>query len=358
MGTVFLRGDSWVGEYKDRSKTKRVTFGRKGIVTKTMAKEMLKKIEQKVKLGQYDMLNAEIPTVKEFISEYLKHAKDVVKKRSWRRDEYGLKHFLKLFKDKRLSDIMPKDVDDYKGLRLADVTPGTVNRELVCIRRLFNLAKLWKKHFGENPVSQARLLSVNDLKERILTLDEEAKLLNLSNPSLKPIIITALNTGMRKSEILTLKWTNVDLENNLITLEHTNTKSKKIRRIPINSVLRKLLLEQKLKSGRSEYVFLSENGTPYKRHDSLNGAFERLCRKAGIEGLRFHDLRHTSATRMIEAGASIVAVSRILGHSDIKTTMRYSHPENSLKEAVELLTSKFSDSPTDKFTDKGGIKSY
>lgn len=161
---------------------------------------------------------------------------------------------------------------------------------------------------------------------------------------------------MRKNEILTLKWSNVDLDNNIITLEHTNTKNKKTRRIPINSVLRKLLVEQKLKSGGNQFVFLSQEGKPYKRHDSLKGAFERLCKKAGISGLRFHDLRHTAATRMIEAGASIVSVSKILGHADLKTTMRYTHPDTSLKEAVELLTTRFSDSFTDKFTDKGKVE--
>ncbi|MGH7808120.1 MAG: tyrosine-type recombinase/integrase, partial [Thermodesulfobacteriota bacterium] len=104
-----------------------------------------------------------------------------------------------------------------------------------------------------------------------------------------------------------------------------------------------------LKSGGSEYVFLSSEGTPYLRQDSLNRAYEGACKRANIQGLRFHDLRHTSATRMIENGASIVAVSKILGHADLKTTMRYSHPENSLKEAVELLTRiNFSDSLTDK----------
>ena len=183
-------------------------------------------------------------------------------------------------------------------------------------------------------------------------MKEEERLLGLSNPYLKPILITALNTGMRKNEILTLRWTNIDPETKVITLEHTNTKTKKTRRIPINSVLRKLLLEQRLKSGGNEYIFLSPTGNPYKRHDSIKGAYERLCKKAGITGLRFHDLRHTAATRMIEAGASIVAVSKILGHSDIKMTMRYTHPDTSLKEAVELLTkSNISNSLTDKFTD-------
>jgi hypothetical protein len=70
MGSVFLRGDSWVGEYKDRGKAKRIAFAKKGIVTKTMAKEMLKKIEQKVKLGQYDMLDAEIPILTHIIHKF------------------------------------------------------------------------------------------------------------------------------------------------------------------------------------------------------------------------------------------------------------------------------------------------
>ena len=86
------------------------------------------------------------------------------------------------------------------------------------------------------------------------------------------------------------------------------------------------------------------------RQDSLNRAFIDTLKRAKIEGLRFHDLRHTSATRMIETGASIVAVSKILGHSSLNVTMRYAHPDDSLKDAVEKLT-VFS-SVTDKFTDK------
>lgn len=353
MGTIFLRGDSWVGEYKDRGKIKRVTFGKKGIVTKTMAKEMLKKIEQKVKLGQYDMLDAEIPSLKEFTPEYLRHVKDVVQKRSWYRDEYGSKYFLESYGDKKLSEITPKDVDDYKTLRLRnDAKPATVNRELQIIRHLFNLASRWRKFFGRNPVSESGLLEVHNQVERILTFEEEERLLNSSPPYLRAILTCALNTGMRKGEILTLKWSNVDLENNVITLEHTNTKSKKTRRIPINTPLRKLLLEQRLKSGGCEYVFPSSNGSPYKRHDSIKRAFEAALRRAEIKGLRFHDLRHTAATRMVENGANITAISRILGHADLKTTMRYAHPEDSLKDAVESLSRRFSDSVTDKITDK------
>ncbi|MGH7908557.1 MAG: tyrosine-type recombinase/integrase [Thermodesulfobacteriota bacterium] len=354
MGSVFLRGDSWVGEYKDRGKIRRKTFGKKGIVTKTMAREMLKKIEQKVKLGQYDMIDAEIPTLLEFSKTYILHVRDTIQIKTWYRYDYGLRRLIELYGNKKLSEITPKDIDDYKTLRLRDAKPATVNREIATLRQIFNLAKRWKKFFGENPISISKLLPEHNLKERILTYEEETRLFSLCNPYLRPIVVTALNTGMRKSEILTLKWSNVDQKNGVITIDQTNTKTKKTRRIPINSTMRTLLPEQKLKSGGSEHVFLSQTGAPYKFHDSLKGAFERTCRKAGITGFRFHDLRHTSATRMVESGASIVAVSKILGHSDIKMTMRYSHPDNSLKEAVELLTSNLSNSVTDKFTDREG----
>ena len=86
-----------------------------------------------------------------------------------------------------------------------------------------------------------------------------------------------------------------------------------------------------------EYVFPSE-GSESGHMEGVKRSFMSACKKAGILGLRFHDLRHTAATRMVENGANIVAVSKILGHSDIKITMRYAHPDDSLKEAVESLT--------------------
>lgn len=361
MGSVFVRtrthkdskkADYWVIEYRVNGKPRRETVGKVGIVTKSIAKELLKKRELQVKLGQWDMIGAEIPTLNEFANGYMKHVRDVMKKRSWKRDDLCLHHLRDFLGDHRLSQITSKDIDDYKESRLTKIQPATVNRELSVLRHLLNLAKRWKKFFSDNPVSESGLIPVNNQKERILTLEEEESLLASSNSHLRAILICALNTAMRKGEIITLKWFNVDLENNIITLEHTNTKNKKTRRIPINSKLRKLLLEQRLKSGGSEYVFLSEDGTPYKREDSLKQAFSGALRRAGIKGFRFHDLRHTAATRMIEHGASIVAVSRILGHADLKTTMRYAHPEDSLKEAVESLTRDFSNLATDQLTDK------
>lgn len=123
----------------------------------------------------------------------------------------------------------------------------------------------------------------------------------------------------------------------MITLEHTNTKNKKSRRIPINFVLRKLFLELRLQGSGLDHVFLNSEGEAYKKHDSLNRAWSLAKEKAKIKGLRFHDLRHAAATRMVERGVNIVAVNKILGHADLKTTKRYAHPGDSLKDAVETL---------------------
>jgi len=326
----------WYMRYTVNGKEKWESIGKAGEITKTVALARLGERRRQVRLGQLDMIGARIPTLSEFAEDYIKHVRDVVKKRSWSRDVYGLRYFLECFKDKKLSEITPKDIDDYKQLRLAKAKPATVNRELQIIRHLFNLAYRWKRLFGQNPVSESGLLEVHNQVERILTPEEE-RLLACSPLHLRPIITTALNTGMRKGEILHLTWEDVDRENNLITVRQEVSKSKKTRRIPLNAIMRKLLLEQRLRSGGSSYVFLNSEGNPYKRHDSLKQAFNGTLKRANIQGLRFHDLRHTTATRMVEAGASIVAVSKILGHADLKTTMRYSHPDDSLKDAVERL---------------------
>ena len=155
----------------------------------------------------------------------------------------------------------------------------------------------------------------------------------IGDESVSEIIYQAKYWG----EIISLKWTNFDLDNNLITLDHKNTKSMKTRKIPIYSILRKLLLELKLKSSSSECVFLNTDGRSHLRQDPLNRTFWDTLKRAKIAGLRFHDLRHTAATRMIELGVSIVAVSKILGHADLKTTMRYARPDDSLVDGMEKL---------------------
>ena len=165
---------------------------------------------------------------------------------------------------------------------------------------------------------------------RVLSKDEETRLLESSCEHLKHIIITALNTGMRLDEILNLKWENVDMDRKIITV--TETKSNKIRHIYINNHLKEALKCVKLTNDR---VFCDNNGRPM---DSIKTAFKNAIRRSGIRCCRFHDLRHTFASRVAEKGVNIVTVKELLGHAAINTTMRYSHPAPEYKrQAVELI---------------------
>ena len=312
------------------------SIGPAGPVTKTQAKRIMEETKRRLRLGQYDIID-DIPTLSEFAGDYVKYQRDVKQIRSHVRTREAVAHFKRFYGDKKLNEINPEDVDIYKQRRLDEgVKLGTIKRELISIRHLFNQALKWKRFYGENPVSRSGMPEVNELKERILSIEEETKLLAVCARRLKDIVTIALHTGMRQGEILGLKWKWIDLTIGVITMPQTSTKGKKMVRVPINAVVRTMLLECKLASGGSDYVFPSPKGIKYTA-SWIQYHFKMACKKTGIEGFRFHDLRHTAATRMIESGANIVAVSKILCHSDLKTTMRYVHPDDSLREAVEKL---------------------
>ena len=149
------------------------SVGKVGHVTKAVARHIENELKKKIRLGQLDMIEAEIPTLNEIKDEYLAYVRDVKKKRSWKRDKELLRPLCKLFGNKKLSDISTKDLEEFKVLRLKEVKPATVNRSLSVLRHLMNLAKRWKKFFGDNPVSIVGMLEEHNQVERILTVDEE-----------------------------------------------------------------------------------------------------------------------------------------------------------------------------------------
>jgi len=236
-------------------------------------------------------------------------------------------------------------VEKYRAERLKDgVKKSTTNRELALLKKMFNVAIDWS-YCSENPVRKVKLFSEKDnLKERVLSEKEETGLLEESADHLKPIILTALNTGMRRNEILTLKWNQIDL--NLRFIQVLKTKSDKNRIIPINDVLLKILNALREKGGNCPYVFPnSKTGKPLR---TVRRSFENACRRAGIENMRFHDLRHSFGSRLIRKGVDIVTVQNLLGHHSVTITQRYTHSNlDQKREAVELLTRKKAKRPSE-----------
>jgi integrase len=142
-------------------------------------------------------------------------------------------------------------------------------------------------------------------------------------------------TGMRRSEIVKLRWEDVSLKDGYIQV--VETKNNDSRVIPISGILLETLKDLKKKS-KSEYVFTTHEGKPYTYVDSLKRAWYATLRRSGIAKCRFHDLRHPFATRLVMAGVDIVTVQELLGHKDIKMTKRYSHPTpEHKKQAIECI---------------------
>ena len=171
-----------------------------------------------------------------------------------------------------------------------------------------------------------------------MSREEEEKLLRNASPYIQDIIRFGLNTGLRIGEIFSLQWANVDLEKNILNV--FAQKTQKSRAVPINTEARKVL-EYWALGKRNEFVFYNpETGTPFV---DLKAGFGLACRKSGIEGVTWHTLRHTFASRLVAQGVDIVTVQQLLGHSSITVTMRYTHTNLDSKRAAVARLENHSD---------------
>ena len=282
---------------------------------------------------------------KEFLELYSKQ-----NKRSWARDETSLDHLKEFFKGWYLSEITAESIEKYKAKRKADpvrlnaekkpgadpklVSPSTINRELACLKTCLGKAMEWEK-LDRNPAAKIKKFREPNAKERILTIDEMKRLLAKASDELQPALIIALNTGMRKSEVLSLRWKDADFVKGFIHV--ADSKSGRSRDIPMNGPVFETLHAM---DRQREFIF--ENPETKAQVLDVKTAFHGACRRAEIKGVRFHDLRHTAASRMVEAGIDLVTVSKILGHSSIQMTMRYAHPTpENMRLAVRRLGEAF-----------------
>ncbi len=275
----------------------------------------------------------------------------------------SLKHLQPYFAGMKLSAIIkePGIIDRYMQGRLAELTcrgtptkPATVNRELAMLSKAFSLAASRKWQMATlNPCSTAYCgeplkLTEDNERERYLINDEEARLLKAADRYLRgqlwEIIVVALYTGLRESEILKLQRVHVDLENKRITVIKPNSKNKVGRTIPILSetvveILRRRLDDRKVVSiqPQNDYVFTTRSGRRISARN-LQRAFDEACVRAAIEDLVFHDLRHTFGTWLAQNGVDIYTIARYIGHKSLESTKRYLHHNaESLKAAIGTI---------------------
>jgi integrase len=246
------------------------------------------------------------------------------------------------FAGKTFEQITPMLVEKYKKERREGLAkrgsqrrPATVNRELAVLSKIFTLA-VDAGVAVSNPCLRVRKLRQDNERTRYLSYEEEAGLMQAlaAEDQLRRIVTLAINTGMRRGEIFSLCWPDVDFARGVIYVRHTKTG--KDRAVPMNVIGRAALEEQQR---TSEHVFVSpRTGGPYV---DIKRAFTAALQQAGIEDFRFHDLRHTAATRLADTGADVFTIAEILGHSSLAMTKRYTHATDEAKQrAVERLAEK------------------
>lgn len=333
---IYQKGKKWYIDYYVKGRRKRKMVG----PSKKLACDVLKDVQVKIAKGEYLGVYEEKKILfEDYAKEYLDYSKANKSPTSYLRDTVSLNpNLIPAFKDIYLFEITPPKIEKYKAGRLQKVEPGTVNREVACLRHMFNKAIEWG-YVKNNPVRGVKKLKEPPGRIRYLEgkeigalLDAMDKLTRGSGSYLKPIVVMALHTGMRKEKILGLKWKDVALEHRKITIHRSKNNEPQI--IPINNTLYEAL-EKLPKRPDSDYVFSNGNGKPF---GNVRRSFDGALEKAGITDFVFHDLRHTFASHLVMSGCNLRTVQQLMGHKDITMTMRYSHLSQAhLEEAVQRL---------------------
>jgi integrase len=305
---------------------------------RTHAKEIIKQLLRDLDDHGEKSLDAARMTFSDLSDYYKKHylkpaeymdGRKIAGQRSYRSRQTLLKYLRSYFGHRKLRSITHGSIEKYRAERLATVTVRgsqrsitSVNRELQLMRRMFNIAQR-EDWIIKNPFAQSgSLISIADehKRERILTREEESVLIAACSGKrahIRSIVICALDTGMRQGEILKLKWADIHLQGCVITVQAFNTKTMRERQVVISDRLvddLEKLYEQSPKE---------PDGLVFGISDNIKKAFNTARRIAGLPDVRFHDLRHTHATRLISMHMPLSEVGRLLGHTQANTTLRY-----------------------------------
>lgn len=299
-----------------------------------------------------------IPTLSEFIEkEYKEHvlSKNKSGESMWKR----LKAICGKLGEKRLDQITTLDIERWRAERKKKVRPATSDRDLNGLKSLFSLATK-ANYITDNPAEAVKLDRPESKRIRYLSTDEDRRLIaalearrKVHNSSgnrgeytdletdrrffdyIEALVLLALNTGCRRGELFGLTWTDVNFDQETITVRADVSKTSKSRHVPLNQKALRVLTCWRPKEKRQGLVFPGPNG---ERLGSIKTAWSELMRAAQIEDFRFHDCRHDFASKLVMRGVEMYALSQLLGHADLKMTTRYAHlaPDH-LRQAISVL---------------------
>jgi len=364
MGNIYKRGKIWYLDIRVKGRRIRKKVG----TSKRIAELALKDAEVKAAREEFGFARHDI-TIDKFIEQFLEYSRANHREATTNRYRAVIDHLKEFLKSKQditfISEISTEVIDQYKVFRKnAMVNPNghpvesdddieeytrkgarahTINFEIAALKTIFNLAIKWG-YLKENPTKGIRKLKVVDSKPlKFLSVEECQRLLNACPEDLYLIYFTFLNTGMRKAELENLEWDDIDFKRKKIRIHRKEFWQPKTgeREIPINQQL--LVLLQKLKKDndnnlQSNFVFPDSDGG--KIRTKLREKLIKIAKEAGIEGLtKLHTLRHTFASHLVMNGVDLPTVKKLMGHSDIQTTMIYAHlaPDH-LERAVDKLS--------------------
>ena len=319
---IFKKQGVWWVDYYAGGRRKRERVGS----SYKLAQEVLHKRKAEISEGRYfpERLEKE-PTFREFSEifykqhgKYLKSASDVV---------YRLEYFNNLFGNLSLSAITPLQIQELRNKLKETVSISRVNRFHTLLKTVFNKAHAWRKFYSENPASAIKIEKEPPGRTRFLDEPEIRMLLEASHPRIYPLVTCALTTGMRRGEILKLKWEDLNLDLGILYIR--DSKSGKPREIPIIKQLSDILMKL---PRDTENVFTVPKIT-------LVRYFQKALDKANLQDFRFHDLRHTFASHFIMKTRDLPALQKILGHYSPVMTQRYAHLTNGhVRAEMEILS--------------------
>jgi len=267
-----------------------------------------------------------------------------LRKKSFRQDGYYVQKLKEYFKGKPLEDLNLDMVEAYlvkrrkdaaaKGKPISDVS---LNREIMCLKTIARRAVL-NRQILWNPIQGVRLFKENP-RSRVLTTDEYQRLLAGCAPYMRPIVELAYMTGMRRGEILNLRWDQIDFQEKVIVLEASDTKTQERREIPLDDVLADTL-KKVPKTLNCPYVFTHRG----KKMSDPKEGFWNACERAGIKDLHFHDLRHCAVTNFRKAGVPENTIMSISGHKTHSVFRRYDQIDREDRQAALERARKHIDS--------------